>query len=453
MALVLTLTGCKTLPQYRFARSLPLSRSQPLDVVSPDGMVSRAARLRLSKQLANTGDTDLLNYHLGAMQEIGAPPILTGNSVELLIDGPSTYRSMFAAIEKARDYVFVESFIFEDAVEGERKLSQVLEDAAHRGVHIFVLYDAVGSLGTKAEFTDALKGAGIQLCVFNPLNPLDKRFSSLNQRDHRKIVVVDGEIAWAGGMNFSRAYRLTSNQVRRRALDKEEALASGWRDTHVAIRGTGATELERHFRESWTKVKCEGDLPAVGNAATRGGNTLLQIVAGTPDDPQNVLYLTMMSVVTYAQRSVDITMAYFVPDDAFEKALMEAARRGVKVRVIVPSYSDFSGVFYAGRAHYKKLLEAGVELYELEDAFLHAKSIVVDNVWSSVGSTNFDWRSFAHNDEISVCVIDVPFAQRMNETFTRDLSNSKQLTLEAWKKRGFKERFQELLWSPMQYWL
>jgi len=416
-------------------------------------MVSRAARVRVTRQLAATGDTALLDYHLGAMQDIGAPPLLTGNSVELLIDGPSTYRAMFAAIERARGYIYVESFIFEDAVEGERKLSTLLENAAHRGVRVRVLYDAVGSLGTKKEFTDALAGAGIQLCVFNPINPLDKRFSSLNQRDHRKVVVVDGDVAFAGGMNFSRAYRLTSAQVRRRAMDKEEALASGWRDTHVGIRGTGATELERHFRDSWQKAQCAGDLPAFQDVARRVGNTLVQVIASTPQDSSNIIYATMLSVITYAQKSIDITMAYFVPDDALEKALMEAAKRGVRVRIIVPSYSDFSGVFYAGRAHYDDLLKAGIELYELENAFLHSKSIVVDNVWSSIGSTNFDWRSFVHNDEISVCVIDPGFAHSMNEAFTRDLADSKQITLAAWKKRGFKERFRELIWSPVQYWL
>ena len=454
LAVALLFAGCKTLPQYRFARSVPLSRSQqPLDVLSPDGMVNRAARTRMSRQLAATGDTDLLDYHLGAMQEIGAPPLLSGNAVELLIDGPSTYRAMFASIEKARDFVFVESFIFEEAVEGQHSLSAVLSAAAKRGVHIFVLYDAVGSLGTKQEFIDGLANAGIDLCVFNPINPLDKRFSSLNQRDHRKIVVVDGEIAFAGGMNFSRAYRLTSAQVRRRAMDQEEALANGWRDTHVSLRGTAATELERLFRGSWNKAQCAGDLPVFRGAARNDGKTLVQIVASTPQDEANVIYATMMSVVTYAQKSIDITMAYFVPDDALEAALMEASHRGVRVRIIVPSYSDFSGVFYAGRAHYQKLLDAGVELFELENAFLHSKSIVVDGVWSSIGSTNFDWRSFVHNDEVSVCVIDLGFAKTMQGAFQRDLSNSKQITSETWKKRGIRQRMKESFWSSLRYWL
>jgi cardiolipin synthase len=454
MGIALIASGCKALPQYRFARTTALSRSsQPIDVVSPDGMVSRAARERVTRRLETTGETALLDYHLGAMREIGAPPLLSGNAVQLLIDGPSTYRAMFAAIERAHDYVFVESFIFEDAVEGERRLSVLLATASKRGVRIRVLYDAVGSLGTKKEFTDGLANAGIQLCVFNPINPLDKRFSSLNQRDHRKVVVVDGEVAYAGGMNFSRAYRLTSAQVRRRALDQAEALASGWRDTHIEIRGTGATELERQFRDSWQKAECAGELPPFRDVARRDGDTLVQVIASTPRDANNVIYATMLSVIAYAQKSIDITMAYFVPDDALEKALKDAAGRGVHVRIIVPSYSDFSGVFYAGRAHYDGLLKAGVELYELENAFLHSKSIVVDGVWSSIGSTNFDWRSFVHNDEISVCVIGIGFAGEMNQAFARDLSVSKRITAASWNKRGFRERFKEYLWRPIEYWL
>jgi len=448
------LAGCKALPQYQFARSLPLSRSStPVDLVSPDGVVSRAASLRTTRKLATAGDTALLDYHLAAMRDLGAPPLLTGNGVELLIDGPRTYRAMFAAIEKAQHYVFVESFIFEEAVEGDRHLSQLLEQAAARGVRIYVIYDAVGSMTTDAEFLANLRQAEVSLCAFNPLNPLDDRFSGLNQRDHRKIVVVDGEQAFAGGVNFSHAYRIASGQARRRGFSQQQAIDEGWRDTHIALRGTASKQMESLFRETWSRAKCQGELPAFSPQAVKGGNTLVQIVASTPDDERNVIYATLLSVITYAQKSIDITMAYFVPDDALEAALREAAKRGVKVRMILPSYSDFSGVFYAGRAHYDELLASGVEIYELESAFLHSKSIVVDGVWSSIGSTNFDWRSFVHNDEISVCVIDEGFARQMNESFAADLADSRQVTLAEWKKRGFAERFMEMMWLPIQYWL
>ena len=449
------LGGCKTLPQIQFARSLPLSRSHaPVDLESPDGMVGRAASIRMTRKLSASGETSLLDYHLAAMRDIGAPPLLTGNGVELLIDGPRTYEAMFEAIARAREYLLLESFIFEEAIHGDRRLSDLLTAAVRRGVRVYVLYDAVGSMTTAEKFLGDLGEAGVTVCAFNPLNPFDHRFAGLNQRDHRKIVVVDGEIAFAGGVNFSNAYRIASRQVRRRGLSHQNALHEGWRDTHIAIRGTGAKHLESLFRTVWTQAQCKGEvLPAYRDDAIKTGDMLVQIVASTPDDVTNDIYLTLLSVITYAQQSIDITMAYFVPDDALENALRAAAQRGVEVRIILPSYSDFSGVFYAGRAHYRALLASGVQLYELEDAFLHSKTIVVDGVWSSVGSTNFDWRSFVHNNEISVCVIDQGFAQTMGAAFATDLGNSKQITLAAWKKRGLRERFKELLWLPVQYWL
>jgi len=451
----LLLGACHVLPEVEFARTVPLSRSStPVDLESPQGAVGRAASLRTSRALANAGDTSLLDYHLAAMRDLGAPPLLTGNHAELLIDGPRTYRAMFAAIEQAHDYILVESFIFEEAIEGDRTLSQMLAAAAARGVEIHVLYDGVGSMTTDAKFLEGLKQAGVSLCEFNPLNPLDDRFAGLNQRDHRKIVVIDGEQAFAGGVNFSRAYQIASEQARRRGLSKQKSLDEGWRDTHIGVRGTGARHLEKLFRDLWREAACVDEIRAgAEESSTPAGSMLLQIVPGTPKDEVNEIYVTLLSVLTYAQKSVDITMAYFVPDDALEKALRDAAQRGVAVRIILPSYSDFSGVFYAGRAHYDELLDSGVRLFELESAFLHSKSIVVDGIWSSVGSTNFDWRSFVHNYEISVCVIDAGFARQMSDAFTADLADSREITRESWKHRGLGERFKELLWLPLQYWL
>jgi cardiolipin synthase len=448
-------SGCRTLPDIELARTLPVSRSTlPVDIEDPEGMVGRAARLRLTRKLAASGDTALLDYHLAAMREIGAPPLLLDNDVQLLIDGPRTYQAMFAAIEKARAYVLVESFIFEEAVEGDRRLSALLADAQRRGVRLYVIYDAVGSLTTDQAFLGGLRDAGVALCAFNPLNPLDDRFAGLNHRDHRKVVVVDGEVAFAGGINFSHAYRIASRQLKRGGFSKQKAIDQGWRDTHVGVRGPAAKHLEMLFRDTWRAAECPGEIePAYDDTAIDGGDTVVQVVASTPDDAQNVIYVTLLSVLAYAQKSVDVTMAYFVPDDTLEKALTDAAARGVAVRIILPAYSDFSGVFYAGRAHYAELLAAGVKLYELDSAFLHSKSIVVDGIWSSVGSTNFDWRSFVHNNEISICVIGDAFARAMARAFDDDLRNSKEITRDSWKKRGLKERLKELLWLPLQYWL
>jgi cardiolipin synthase len=454
MTLGTALAGCHVLPEIQFARTLPLSRSRaPVDLEGAHGAVSGTESARVTRQLAATGDTTLLDYHLAAMRDMGAPPLITGNQVQLLVDGPRTYDAMFAAIEKARRYVLVESFIFEEAAAGDRTLSALLAKVAARGVYVAVLYDAVGSLTTDEEFLKGLGKSGVALCAFNPLNPLDERFSGINHRDHRKVVVVDGEHAFAGGVNFSEAYQIASRQTRQRGLSKQKSLHEGWRDTHIGIRGPAARHIDDLFREVWRSAECKAESAPAAVPAVEAANTLVQIVASTPDDETNDIYATLLSVIAYAQKRIDVTMAYFVPDDTLEKALKDAARRGVEVRIILPSYSDFSGVFYAGRAHYDELLESGVKLYELEDAFLHSKSIVVDDVWSSIGSTNFDWRSFVHNNEISVCVIGEEFAAEMTRMFATDLADSKEITLAAWKKRGLRERFKEWMWLPIQYWL
>lgn len=441
------------MPQVELARTVPLSRSPlPVDLESPQGAVGRAAALRTSRALAKVGETSLLDYHLAAMRDLGAPPLLTGNQAELLIDGPRTYHAMFAAIEKAREYILVESFIFEEAEEGDRTLSRLLGAAAARGVPVHVLYDAVGSLTTDANFLDGLRQAGVSLCAFNPLNPLDDRFAGLNQRDHRKIVVVDGEQAFAGGVNFSRAYRIASRQARGRGFSKQKSLDEGWRDTHISVRGSGARHLEDLFREMWRTAACDGEIRAPQEQVTRSaGPMLLQIVPGTPTDDLNEIYVTLLSVITYAQKSIDITMAYFVPDDALEKALREAAKRGVAVRIILPSYSDFSGVFYAGRAHYDELLDSGVQLFELESAFLHSKSIVVDGIWSSIGSTNFDWRSFVHNYEADLIVHDAGFARALERRFRRDLAASVEIDPQQWRNRGAAQKLREWLARQWEY--
>ena len=233
------------------------------------------ARLRTTRKLAAAGDTALLDYHLAAMRDLGAPPLLTDNSAELLIDGPRTYRAMFAAIEQAREYIFVESFIFEEAVEGDRRLSELLRQAAARGVHIYVLYDAIGSLTTEAQFLEGLKSGGIALCAFNPLNPLDDRFAGLNQRDHRKIFVVDGEQAFAGGMNFSHAYRdCLEAGAEQRAVEAEVAgrRLAGHAHRHARARGAQAgTTVPRAVARGGLRRRAAAGLRRAGHstAATR----------------------------------------------------------------------------------------------------------------------------------------------------------------------------------------
>jgi len=440
------------LPDLRLARSLALSRSATtLTIAGPNGPVGEPVRKRVTEALARTGTTAFLDHYLAAMESFARTPLLAGNRVQLLVDGPATYQAMFRAIDRAQHYVLLESFILEDATTSDSSLSRALRSAADRGVAVFLLYDDVGSLTSGEAFVESLGEQGIRSCVFNPIDPRHDRFAGFNERDHRKIVVVDGVAGFAGGINFSRTYRSASRAIKRLP---QPVLDDGWRDTHVGLAGPAVQALEDLFWQAWRLQACSGARPRLApRTVEEAGGTLLRVVASTPGDELNEVYASILAAITYAQQSIDITMAYFVPDDVLEQALKDAAERGVRVRMVVPSYSDFAGVFYAGRAHYADLLASGVRLYELERALLHSKTIVVDGIWSSVGSTNFDWRSFVHNSEININVIDAGFAARMTALFDEDLAGSGEITREAWDKRPLTDRALELFWLPMQFYL
>ena len=449
---VVIVVGRTALPDLRLARSLSLTNSATTVAMrGPNGAFSESARQRVTASLARTGNTAFLDHYLAAMELFATGPLLTGNRVRLLVDGPATYRAMFRAIEQAQHYVLLETFILEDATTDASSLAQVLRAAIARGVAVYLLYDDVGSLTTGEEFLRSLGTTAVVACVFNPIDPLDERFAGFNERDHRKIVVVDGVVAFAGGINFSRTYRKASRDVRRA---RQRVVDDGWRDTHLELAGPVVAALQEHFWQAWHSQECEGDTASSpARAAAEAGGTLLRVVASTPEDEFNEVYASILAAVTHARQNIDITMAYFVPDDVLENALREAAERGVRVRMIVPSYSDFTGVFYAGRAHYADLLASGVRLFELDGALLHSKTMVVDDIWSSVGSTNFDWRSFVHNSEININVIDAGFAAQMTALFARDLADSTEITREAWDDRPLIDRALEWFWLPMQFYL
>jgi cardiolipin synthase A/B len=307
-----------------------------------------------------------------------------------------------------------------------------------------VLYDAVGSGATPPAVFDKLRAAGVILCAFNPLGLAANRTGGFVQRDHRKIVVVDAQQAFSGGINFSSTYTSSSRMHRSPVVD---ARKEGWRDTQIQVQGPAALELQRLFLQSWTKQKCQA-MAALNYlpAPLEAGGTLLRINASSVDLHRNATYMAALSAVTFAVKSVDLTMAYFSPDDQLEAALRAAARRGVKVRLLLPGLSDFSGIVAAGRAHYARLLKDGIVIYEEQRSLLHAKTLSVDGIWSTVGSSNWDWLSFARNDEVNVVVIDQGFAGEMTALFDDDLTQSTAITAQLWKKRPFKEKLSQHFW-------
>nr|WP_183016141.1 phospholipase D-like domain-containing protein [Achromobacter sp. UMC46] len=413
-----------------------------------------------------TPKDDFLARHLAVEQAVSGTPLTAGNRVRLLADGPSTYQAMLQSIGQARRYVHMETYIFDDDAEGAR-FAEALIAARNRGVDVALMVDAVGTIKTPDALFQRLRDAGVQVAVFNPVNPAGARAGwSPNQRNHRKVLVVDGKVGYLGGINVSSVYESSpgagsgsgpgsgSSQAAGKDAAKTDAKAAPWRDTHLRIEGPAVAQLEQVIQAGWA---LQSDEPLAGGGervAPPAGDTRVRILANQPDRSDGyTVYLTLMSAFESAQKSIHITMAYFVPDPAFIDVLSDAARRGVDVVLVLPGFSDSSLVFNAGRSHYTDLLRAGVKLYERRDALLHAKTAVVDGVWSTVGSSNMDWRSFALNYEINAVVLGPGFAGEMEALFQRDVADSVQITPDAWRDRGADDRFMEFFSRMFERWL
>lgn len=405
----------------------------------PLSVAQNAAVLAQLKQ--KTGDIDILEKQIVLEQAIVGSPLILGNKVTLLQDGPATYKAMFAAIRQARDHINLESYIFDDDEIG-RQFADLLLAQQARGVQVNIIYDSVGGINTPKGFFDRLKQGGIAVLEFNPINPLTaKKAWLINNRDHRKLLIVDGKTAFIGGINISSVYASGSIPHRTQKADGNTVV---WRDTHLQIDGPVVGELQQLFMQTWTKqhgapLALKQYLPAL----QAQGSDIVRAIGSTPDDPYSLIYLTLISAIGNASKQIYLTNAYFVPDPQLLKALTDAAARGVDVRLILPSHSDSALVFHAGRAHYTGLLEGGVKLYERQGALLHSKTAVIDGVWSTVGSTNLDWRSFLDNDEINAVILGRDFGQKMQAVFAQDLEASHAIELQAWKDRPVQFRMKE----------
>jgi cardiolipin synthase len=424
--------ACVTVPALDPALRTPVAR------VAADGRTTTAA----FREPARGGD-ELLARHLAQVERALDAPLVRGNEGRLLVDGPATHRAMFEAIGRARDHVNLQTYILEAEGPGER-LAELLIRKRGQGVRVNVLYDSVGSMRTPKEFFERLRAAGIAVCEFNPVNPLKSppKGWQINNRDHRKILVVDGRVAFTGGINISGVYSAGSFGSGRRAPSREE----GWRDTHVATRGPIVADFQRVFLDAWQRQRCDGPgRAAYFPPAAERGDWTMQLVTGDPEAGESQTYVALHAAMAQAERRIWLTYGYFAPDEATITALTDAAGRGVDVRLVLPGFSDFWAPFYAGRSHYTGLLDAGVRIYERRDALLHAKTAVIDGVWSSVGSTNLDWRSFVHNYEADVIVLGPAFARDLERLFARDVEASHEITPAAWAERGLAERAREWL--------
>ena len=372
--------------------------------------------------------------------------MVQGNESRLLVDGPRTHRAMFEAISGARDHINLQTYILDSGAPGE-KLVALLADKVKQGVKASLIYDSVGSVQTPKEYFQRLRDAGVAVCEFNPVDQVVK----VNNRDHRKILVVDGRVAFTGGINISNAYTSGSRRARRNQ-DQEGDKERGWRDTHVEVKGPVVAQFQRLFLDAWALQDCGPWLEAQHYPKLEArGNQPMQVLSSDPGSGKSEMYTALLSAIGTARSRVWLTIGYFVPDPEIKRVLIEAARRGVDVRLVLPGFTDFWAPVYAGRSHYEELLEAGVRLYEWHDALMHAKTAVIDSVWSSVGSTNLDWRSFVHNYEADLIVQDAAFASELERRFRLDLEASVEVEREAFRRRPLTERLKEWFARRWEY--
>lgn len=365
-----------------------------------------------------------------ALGSLLGPGIVGGNAVTELINGDQIFPPMLAAIKSAQKSVTFETYIYWSGDIG-KQFADALSERARAGVPVHVLLDWVGSAKMEESYLAEMKEAGVQIEKFH--KPHWYNLARLNNRTHRKLLVVDGQVGFTGGVGIAPAW--TGN-----AQDPEH-----WRDSHYLVRGPAVAQMQATFLDNWLKVTGkvlhgEAYFPAIAPA----GGQKAQMFSSSPSSGSESMQLMYHLAITAAERSIDLSVAYFVPDDLTRKLLMDALARGVRVRLVTPGeHTDTETVKAASRATWGQLLQAGAEIYEYGPTMYHCKVMIVDQLLVSVGSTNFDNRSFRLNDEANLNVYDATFAQRQTQVFEDDIRRSRRVTYEAWLERPWSEKLHE----------
>lgn len=396
------------------------------------------------------GDNDSLKKFFRIAEAYADGPVWEGNAVELLIDGPATYARMLEEIEQAKKFIRLEVFNFSDDDVGQ-KFAKALKSQSENGVSVHVIYDCVGSLTSSESIFSEMRDAGVKVRSYNEIDPtIGGNPLNANVRNHRKLMVVDGKIAFTGGINICSRYQSSSST----GISKDR-LKEGWRDTHVAITGPAVGDFLKAFNESW--LEAGGKSEECFNQAlefNRTGNIhVAKLIAEGGNSAKSPIYKAYCLAIGAAQAHIYISQAYFVPDRPFIRQLVKAARRGVDVKILVPGFSDSSLVLNASRFRYGRLLRNNVRIYETTSAFIHAKTAVIDGQWSTVGSSNLDNRSIVHNYEINAVMLGKEFGQQMIDQFQIDIANAREIELSEWKKRSLLERIKQYVSSLLDYWI
>lgn len=396
---------------------------------------SACARVRPHISLPNLELGDPSFYP--TLQAYAGAPIVGGNTVTILLNGEQIFPAVLEAIRAARTSIVYAQYYYEDGA-AARAVADALAERCQAGLRVHVLLDGVGTFFMPAELRELISGAGCEVQSYRPVRPWT--LHKANYRNHRRLLVVDGKVGFTGGSGVSQKWA------------GDGRLKDHWRDTDIRVEGPAVEWLQAAFVESWLEVSGV----ALGGPAyfprpnPPRGSVPVQVVRSSPLAGETGMYTTLLLALASARRSIRITNPYFVLDDAMRDVLLDRIRAGVTIDVIVPEAIDHQAVRQASRATWGDLLRGGVRIYEYKPALLHAKTIVIDGVWATVGSTNLDNRSFALNDELNVVTYDRGVAERLDATFCDDLAYSEQVTYERWKRRGVKARLFEWLVSPFR---
>ena len=358
------------------------------------------------------------------------PALVSGNRFHAYTNGDQIFPAMLEAIAGARETICFETYIYWSGAIGH-KFAEALAERAKAGVKVHVLLDWLGSNKIEHDAIENMERAGVNVMRYHSLRWYDLR--RFNNRTHRKLLIIDGRTGFTGGVGIA-------DQWNGNAQDPDH-----WRDPHYRVDGPVVTQMQSVFMDNW--IKATGKVLHGGEyfpIIKPDGDGLAQMFGSSPSGGAESMKLMYLLAITSAQRTIYLSSAYFVPDDLTAKALVEAAKRGVQVQIITPGkYIDTLTVRRASRARWGELLEAGIEIYEYQPTMYHCKMMVVDERFVSVGSTNFDSRSFSINDEANLNIVDQTFARARIETFRADLAQSQRITLKQWQDRPFRDKVLE----------
>jgi len=381
---------------------------------------------KIDTQLTRQYDTDDPQFRRSLGVLLG-PPIIEGNKAEVLLNGDRIFPAMLDAIRSAQKSISFETYIYWEGTIG-REFTEALSERARAGVKVHVLLDWIGSMKIDDASLDQMRKAGVEVHRYH--KPVWWKLARLNNRTHRKLLIVDGKVGFTGGVGIA-------DKWRGNAQDPEH-----WRDSHFRVEGPVVGQMQAVFNDNWTKATgAVLDGPAYFPALVAQGDMPAQMFSSSPTGGSESMHLMYLLAITAARRTIHLSNSYFVPDELAVKALVAAAKRGVDVRIITPGpIIDSDVVRAASRERWGELLEAGVKMAEYQPTMYHVKALVVDSLLVSVGSTNFDNRSFILNDEANLNVLDPDFAKQQEAVFDDDWKHARQITLQAWENRPFMEK-------------